>query len=90
MNSIKGVLFLKNVDEEMKQVNVNLGNKGNMKEKLKIGNQMEQGILITSLELSMLGNGRMGNIMVKGHTLGLMDKSMKENLRMEKMEWYSI
>jgi len=28
MNSIKGVLFLKNVDGEMKWVNVNLGNKG--------------------------------------------------------------
>ena len=43
--------------------------KGNMKEKLKIGNQMELEILLTSLELSMLGNGRMVNIMVKEHLL---------------------
>ena len=28
MNSIKGVLFLKNVDGEMKWVNGDLGNKG--------------------------------------------------------------
>ena len=31
----------------------------------------------------MLENGRMGNMMVKGHTPGLMEKSMLGNGRME-------
>ena len=60
MTSIKGVLFLKNVDGEMIGLMEIQVMKGNMKEKLKIGNQMELEILLTSLELSMLGVGKMG------------------------------
>ena len=33
---------------------------------------------------SMLGNSRMGNIMVKGHTFGLMEENMLGNIRMGK------
>ena len=36
------------------------------------------------MEESMLGNGRMGNIMVKGHTFGLMEENMLGNIRMGK------
>ena len=37
MNSIKGVLFLKNVDGEMKWVNGDLGNKGKYEGEFKNG-----------------------------------------------------
>ena len=37
MNSIKGVLFLKNVDGEMKWVNGDLGNKGKYEKEFKNG-----------------------------------------------------
>jgi hypothetical protein len=37
MNSIKGVLFLKNVDGEMKWVNGNLDNKGKYEKEFKNG-----------------------------------------------------
>jgi len=36
------------------------------------------------MEKSILENTKVVNFMVKVHTLGLMDKSMKENLRMGK------
>jgi len=36
------------------------------------------------MEISMKGNGSMGKKMVKEHSLGLMEQSIKENLRMDK------
>ena len=40
----------------------------------------------TLMEQSMLGNSRMGNIMVKEHILGLMETSMRGNTRMGNVE----
>jgi len=41
-----------------------------------MGYQMVKGQKLYLMEISMKGNGRMGNIMVKEHTLGLMEESM--------------
>jgi len=53
MTSIKGVLFLRNVDGEMKWFNEDSGNEVKYEGEIENGNQMELEILLTTLELSM-------------------------------------
>ena len=48
----------------------------NIKNKLKMGNQMVKEHTLTMMEKSMLENGRMGKNMVKEHTLIIMGLSM--------------
>ena len=45
---------------------------GNILGKLKMGNQMVKGLILSLMERSMKGNSRMEKNMVKEHTLTLM------------------
>jgi len=84
MTSIKGVLFLKNVDGEMKWVNGDSGNEGKYEGEIENWKPNGIGNITYLIGIKYVGNGRMVNIMVKEHLLYLMVRNMLGNGKMVK------